>query len=119
MEVVGDRVSKSPQVELWLRWSLSLLQHHGDACTPGTSGGVGARLPSALRTIHKGIVNHADPLSKLYAPPLCCVVFSALFTVCLCGCGGFAYCVRCEENTYTLKFLASVPVAEEDATEST
>jgi hypothetical protein len=60
-EVIASLLSSSPQVEQFLSWSLSLLQHHGDVCV-----GLGSGMTSCLRTIQKSIVGHADVLGRLY-----------------------------------------------------
>lgn len=53
-------MTASPQVEMNLKWSLALLQCHGEACQAMGSG-----MMACLRAIQKSIVSHTETLGRV------------------------------------------------------
>ena len=95
-------VAKSPHVEFYLQWALSLLQHHGRVRCPSsmcvsvnhgcdTTLAVpqairtrGAPMLAALRALQRSVLVHKDTLTKLYVSALPRVVFHpALTSICM------------------------------------
>lgn len=60
MDVVADRVSTSPHLELYLRWALGILQAHGRALSERSS----VMIPS-LRAVQKAVAAHSDALGRI------------------------------------------------------
>mmetsp|Transcript_6250 Transcript_6250/g.22223 ORF Transcript_6250/g.22223 Transcript_6250/m.22223 type:complete len:926 (-) Transcript_6250:29-2806(-) len=60
LDILADRIASSPHLELYLRWSLAVMQHHGRALTERTS----VLMPS-LRAVQKAITAHSDAIGRI------------------------------------------------------